>query len=227
MFSEGKVNQQNTFETLHGVTSLPRFKWGVCVRWFQLCFVSPSLIEPQLKRSNANGDRCAPRCHPNVADWYVFVVCCFPLMLRDACKQGFDKLMPENRPLPWKYIPRLGCKLSITFGDPLSAQDIQVALRVLSHKDHGRHTGRSRNRSLNSSGKDIGEGDGEERLFGIDHAERVREGTTRESIGMDMEESRKRKIDHVRSMVTAVVQRGVEAVGRRVSGDTLGKKANT
>jgi len=44
---------------------------------------------------------------------------------------------------------------------------------------------------------------------------------------MDMEESRKRKIDHVRSMVTAVVQRRVEAVGRRVSGDTLGKKANT
>jgi len=52
----------------------------------------------------------------------------------------------------------------------------------------------------------------------------VRKCVTRESISADMEyECRKRKVDRVRSMVTAVVQSGVEAVGR-FSGDMLGKK---
>lgn len=29
LFGEGKVNQRNAFEKTHGVTRLPRFKWGV------------------------------------------------------------------------------------------------------------------------------------------------------------------------------------------------------
>jgi hypothetical protein len=72
------------------------------------------------------------------------------------------------------------------------------------------------------------EGDpGEDRLFGIDRVERVRERMTRESISMDLgNASRRREIDRVRSMVTAVVQQGVETVGKRVSRDTLGKKTD-
>jgi len=136
---------------------------------------------------------------------------------------GFDNLMPENRPFPWKFIPRLGCKLSITFGNPLSPQEIQAALRVTSHEDH-------RRRSSTSPSQNIRDGDavdGEDRLFGIDHSERAREGISRESTNADLEgESRKRKIDHVRGMVTDVVQREVEALGRRVSGHMLGKKVD-
>ncbi|KIM83916.1 hypothetical protein PILCRDRAFT_68581 [Piloderma croceum F 1598] len=93
---------------------------------------------------------------------------------------GFDKLMPEHRPFPWKYIPRLGVKLSITFGDPLSPEDIHTVLRTL-----------------------------------------MRERMTREFNSTDT--SRRREIDRVRSVVTAIVQQSVENVGRRVSGDTLGK----
>jgi len=138
--------------------------------------------------------------------------------------------MPEHRPFPWKFIPRLGCKLSVTFGNPLSPQDIQVALRVTSHEDRRRgSTSPSQSRYLPSADTREGDAqDGEDRLFGIDHGQRARESITRESTNVDLEdESRKRKIDYVRSMVTAVVQREVEAVGRRVSGDMLGKKVDT
>jgi len=142
---------------------------------------------------------------------------------------GFDKLMPEHRSFPWKYIPRPGVKLSITFGNPLSPEDIQTALRALSREGYNFQS----NVSDKSRMRPIGEGislndqavDGDDKLFGADYTERVREGVTRESISINIEgEARKQKIDHVRSMVTAIVQRSVEAVGRQVSGDMLGKK---
>ena len=117
--------------------------------------------------------------------------------------------MPEGRPFPWKFIPRLGCKLSITFGDPLSPQDLQAAL---SHEDFHRHPSISRGSSCSSSSEDV------------NRAERMGKGITHESIGIGVEEeSTKRKMDHVRSMVTDAVQRRVETVGRRVSGENLEK----
>jgi monolysocardiolipin acyltransferase len=38
---------------------------------------------------------------------------------------GFDKLMPEGRSSPYKYLPRPGVRLSVTFGDPLTSGDIE------------------------------------------------------------------------------------------------------
>lgn len=32
---------------------------------------------------------------------------------------GFNQLMPERRPFPYKYFPRFGTQLSVTFGEPL------------------------------------------------------------------------------------------------------------
>jgi monolysocardiolipin acyltransferase len=108
--------------------------------------------------------------------------------------------MPEGRRFPWKYIPRLGVKLSVSFGDPLSPEEIRAVLRAHAV-------------------------DGEDRLFGVDHVERVRERVARESNSTAAaDESRKRKTDHARSMITVAVQQTVEAVGRRISGATLGKK---
>jgi len=130
--------------------------------------------------------------------------------------------MPENRPFPWKFIPRLGVKLSVTFGAPLSPQDIEAVLRKFNHQDRHRHPSESPPQHLKGVCDDRDADHGEYRLDGV---ERIREHVTRESINMDLEnESRKREIDHVRSLITAVVQQSVEAVGRRVSGDTLGKK---
>jgi len=38
---------------------------------------------------------------------------------------GFDKLMPEGRAFPYKYFPRIGAQLSVTFGEPLPSEIIQ------------------------------------------------------------------------------------------------------
>lgn len=139
---------------------------------------------------------------------------------------GFDKLMPEHRPFPWKYIPRLGVNLSITFGNPLSPEEIKAALRALSHEEIDSQSGVPSRHSQGSTSKSLNEAvNNEDRLFGADHIERVREGVTRESTNIGMEgEARKQKIDHVRSMITAVVQRSVEALGRQVSEKMLGGK---
>ncbi|KAL0580929.1 Lyso-phosphatidylcholine acyltransferase [Marasmius crinis-equi] len=37
---------------------------------------------------------------------------------------GFDKVMPEGRPFPYKYLPRLGAHLSVTFGKPLPTKAV-------------------------------------------------------------------------------------------------------
>jgi hypothetical protein len=34
--------------------------------------------------------------------------------------------MPENRKAPWRYLPKLGARLQIAFGDP---QELNIALR--------------------------------------------------------------------------------------------------
>ena len=43
---------------------------------------------------------------------------------------GFDQLMPEGRPFPYKYLPRIGAHLSIAFGDPVPAHELLDALNV-------------------------------------------------------------------------------------------------
>ncbi|KAF5393658.1 hypothetical protein D9757_000297 [Collybiopsis confluens] len=48
---------------------------------------------------------------------------------------GFDKLMPEGRVFPFKYFPRIGARLSITFGDPLPSDKIRsIQDRILSQR---------------------------------------------------------------------------------------------
>lgn len=44
---------------------------------------------------------------------------------------GFDKLMPEGRSFPYKYLPRLGTHVSVTFGQPLPAEQFQKAMGSL------------------------------------------------------------------------------------------------
>lgn len=43
---------------------------------------------------------------------------------------GFENLMPEGRPFPYKYLPRPGTQLSVTFGDPLPLDEIKKTLGV-------------------------------------------------------------------------------------------------
>lgn len=137
--------------------------------------------------------------------------------------------MPEGRAFPWKYLPRLGVKLSVTFGEPLPPEDIQAALRAMGLEDVQRKSDPTvaPSKDIISKGARARDETGinaNDKLFGVTNLERVREGVTREAVGMNLEtESRKRQLDHTRSLVTAVVQRAVEQLGRRVSGDDLGK----
>jgi len=40
---------------------------------------------------------------------------------------GFDKLMPGGRKFPFNYLPRAGADLSITFGEPIPAEELLEA----------------------------------------------------------------------------------------------------
>ncbi|KAH9047188.1 acyltransferase-domain-containing protein [Lactarius hengduanensis] len=48
---------------------------------------------------------------------------------------GFDKLMPEGRHAPWKYLPRPGARLSVTFGAPVSPAAVLGALGTTTRSD--------------------------------------------------------------------------------------------
>ena len=37
---------------------------------------------------------------------------------------GFDQLMPERRKFPFNFLPRAGADLSITFGEPIPAEEL-------------------------------------------------------------------------------------------------------
>jgi monolysocardiolipin acyltransferase len=109
---------------------------------------------------------------------------------------GFDKLMPEGRRFPFKFMPRLGAQLSVTFGDPIPPSDILTALR------------RETKQPLHEAGvSDSSVLPKSSRWVNVEAAEKS------ESETIDKE---------IRIAVTNVVQRAVEAVGRRVSGDSLG-----
>jgi monolysocardiolipin acyltransferase len=41
---------------------------------------------------------------------------------------GFDQLMPEGRPFPYNYIPRVGARLGVIFGDPIAPDELLEAL---------------------------------------------------------------------------------------------------
>ncbi|KAF7355028.1 Tafazzin family protein [Mycena sanguinolenta] len=89
-FSEGKVNQPNTYSQRDGIAHLPRFKWGIG-RVLMEASALPVII---------------------------------PMWVT-----GFDSLMPEGRSFPYKYLPRPGKHLSITFGAPLDLEGLE-ALRT-------------------------------------------------------------------------------------------------
>jgi monolysocardiolipin acyltransferase len=117
---------------------------------------------------------------------------------------GFDKLMPEHRVFPYNYFPKLGIRLGVTFGDPISVEEIMAALNAHSHVPL------------------VTEGSLESKLSDTLHP-----GTCVGHTALQAKErfapgcGRKRQADAVRSDVTAIIQRAVEALGRQVSGNLL------
>lgn len=54
---------------------------------------------------------------------------------------GYERLMPEGRAFPYKYLPRFGAKLSVTFGDPIPPE---MLLEAMSCQPEGRDEARIR-----------------------------------------------------------------------------------
>lgn len=109
---------------------------------------------------------------------------------------GFDQLMPEGRPFPHKYFPRVPAQLSVTFGQPVEADELRQALDVMQHVDL-------------TTAKQA------ERLTGW-----LGEETRQHSAGVEFYNEMAYN-SLIRQRVTAIIQRNVEALGRLVSGDSL------
>lgn len=128
---------------------------------------------------------------------------------------GYEKLMPEGRSWPWKYFPRRGIPLSITFGEPIPADKIRSSLWAT---PIGPPTGVAT--TAKESELTIGDPVEEERSLAktechwlsdvLQHRFNTPEGV-----------SKQKRIAFLRSEITAVLQREVETLGRTV----LGRKA--
>ncbi|GLB33482.1 putative acyltransferase-domain-containing protein [Lyophyllum shimeji] len=112
---------------------------------------------------------------------------------------GFDKLMPEGRPFPYKYLPRPGAQLSVTFGSPIPSEEIQRALGEFG----------SSHRTPPDPPTPI-------------HAQKPI-GWIKDRLDKDVHPAsiRDEELVKIRAAVTAIVQQAVESLGRSVCGDSL------
>ena len=115
---------------------------------------------------------------------------------------GFEKLMPEGRSFPYKYLPRPGAHLTVTFGDPVPPEQVHKALDVVG-------TGmQSFDPSRNGRGTSTG-------WIGDEIPIRIEESDHRGSVDLPSETLK------VRAEVTRIIQAAVESLGRSVCGDSL------
>lgn len=117
---------------------------------------------------------------------------------------GFDQLMPEGRPFPYKYFPRVPAKLSVTFGQPVEADELREALNVIERDTYYDPTVTT-DRSEGLAGW-LGE-----------------EARHQHPTGVELFDEKVYN-SLIRQKVTDIIQRDVEALGRLVSGDSLCSK---
>lgn len=149
--------------------------------------------------------------------------------------------MPEGRSFPWKYLPRRGVALSVTFGDPVPVEKIKSALAAATATTvEVPHSTASVEIRLPPNGEA-----GESRMTLKE--DELELGNASEEAGSRRKadegwlsdvvkekearldgEARKKEIARIRSEITAVLQREVEKVGRRVLGyDTASQAPRT
>ena len=126
---------------------------------------------------------------------------------------GFDKLMPEGRPFPYKFLPRPGAALSVTFGKPVPAQDIQDTLAMLVQQRRMPDLPQSLIGVPASPSRSL-----EEELSGDVTQHGWLGATLSHVMQAEVLPESAAEIARVRSAVTAVIQRDVEALGRSVLG---------
>lgn len=144
--------------------------------------------------------------------------------------------MPEGRAIPYKFMPRPGQELSVTFGEPIPAERLSAALQttdVLTREAvsnnalysgvtaHGTGwmanlvTTRPIDTHPTQSTTEVGsQSIGQTTNVGTGGKEK-----REQLVGTEVDE----QLAHVRAEVTRIVQHAVEELGRKLVGDQLGK----
>lgn len=137
---------------------------------------------------------------------------------------GFQDLMPEGRSFPWKYLPRRGVPLSVTFGKPILPENIKNTVNTVSinhadDRDVELTTPPSQGSKMKTNASkaefDLYSAVQEARSRGIAEQGWLREVFKTKSKGY-REESKGPETAWIRSEITAVIQREVERLGRKV-----------
>lgn len=123
--------------------------------------------------------------------------------------------MPEHRSFPCKYFPKLGIKLGVAFGKPIPVERITAALNALYPDSTVSHP-----RVPRIEEDDVESELGDDLHLGGWVGRAVTRAGDHFTPGCDVMK-RKQQLDLVRSDVTAIIQRAVEALGRQVSGNHL------
>lgn len=126
----------------------------------------------------------------------IVMECKKPPVIIPAWITGFDQLMPEGRKIPFKFFPRPGAELSVTFGEPLSAASIRRGLET-----QPSFAGSDLHSEFRAGQEPIG-------WLGKDH-----EGRLRTADGLSS----------IRTRVTGIIHDAVESLGRSVSARLLDK----
>ena len=140
--------------------------------------------------------------------------------------------MPEGRSFPWKYLPRRGVALSVTFGEPISAENLKRALAssIISSsispsgvevKLTGTVPDKSSSANASVPKQELSVYSTAEEAA---HRQRTNEGWLRDITASKAvthtEHGMREETARLRSTITALLQREVEKLGKRVLGRT-------
>jgi len=146
-------------------TAIEKLNMG---HWVHL-FSEGGIKQPDAYKKDNNGYASLPRFKWGVGR--ILMDSKIPPIVVPMWITGFDKLMPEGRGFPWKFIPKVPAQLGINFGQPIRIDKIHRAL----------------------------------------------------TIPLDCDDPDWTTL--IRQNVTALIQHEVEALGRSISGISLGSKA--
>ncbi|KAH9840643.1 acyltransferase-domain-containing protein [Rhodofomes roseus] len=134
---------------------------------------------------------------------------------------GFDQLMPEGRSAPWKFLPRPGAALSITFGKPVDNAAIRETLNVAVNKgdipELPQSTHGGRKDPVRPHQEEVSARVSESGWLGGAASPRTKVGSESETT-RTAEWRAAEEIARIRSAVTALLQRKVEELGKDVVG---------
>jgi len=116
---------------------------------------------------------------------------------------GFNQLMPEGRAFPYKYFPRPGAELTVTFGNPIPPNAIRQGLQGW------------------DSGLDSRFVEQDEDPKGWLADEVQRRSERRHRVAPEGTARAAEELSKVRARVTAIIHDAVENLGRSVSGKSL------